>query len=429
MRVFVLDKNQNPLMPCTSYRARKLLEQGKAKVFRRYPFTIILTQREGGDLQEIELKIDPGSKTTGISLLALFKRGHVLLWASNLNHRGEKITAGLYKRRILRRGRRYRKTRYRKPRFDNRRRKKGWLPPSLKSRVDNVYHWAKKLHSLTTLTRIELETASFDQQKMQNPEIQGIEYQQGELMGYEVREYLLEKWQRKCAYCDKENIPLEVEHIVPKARAGTDRVSNLTLSCRRCNKKKGTKDIRDFLRKDPKRLERILLHARVRLKDSAAVNAIRYAIGDALQTLGLEITFWSGGRTKHNRVKQGYPKDHWLDAVCVGTSGERVSIPGFDKFRPLLIEATGRGTRQVCRVNKYGFPRTSAKRTKRIQNFQTGDLVQAKVTGGKKMGRYQGRIAVRSSGNFNITTGKGVVQGIHYRFCRKIHGCDGYNYG
>lgn len=427
MRVFVLDKNKRPLMPCHPARARKLLDAGKARVYRRYPFTIILTQREGGDLQEIELKIDPGSKTTGISLVAHFKRGATLIWACNLGHRGGKIHMQLEKRRAVRRSRRQRKTRYRPPRFENRRRRKGWLPPSLKSRVDNVYAWAKKLQGVSPLTHIELETVRFDTQKLQNPEITGIEYQRGELLGYEVREYLLEKWGRRCAYCDRENVPLEVEHIAAKGNGGTDRISNLTLACRQCNERKGTRDIREFLSKKPEALKKILSQAKAPLKDAAAVNATRYAIGDALKNLHLPLGFWTGGRTKFNRIKQDYPKDHFIDAACVGESGARVIIP--EGFRPMLISATGRGIRQVCRVNRHGFPRTRAKRTKRIHGFQTGDLVQAKVTEGKKVGLYQGRVAVRASGNFNITTATGVVQGISHRFCRLIHRCDGYNYG
>ncbi len=427
MRILVLDKNLKPLMPCTPYRARKLLDQGKARVYRRYPFTIVLVEREKGDLQEVELKIDPGSKITGIAIVAHFNRGHVLVWAANLKHRGDRIRQSLEKRRSVRRNRRSRKTRYRQPRFNNRRRKKGWIPPSLKSRVDNVRHWAKKLQKFAPLTHIEIETVRFDTQKLQNPEITGIEYQQGELFGYEVREYLLEKWQRNCAYCGRENVPLQVEHIVPKGKGGSNRVSNLTLSCNGCNRRKGTKDIRDFLARDPKRLAKIFKQAKISLKDTAAVNATRYAIGNDLKILGLPVGFSTGSRTKYNRRKQGYQKDHWIDATCVGKTGEKVFIP--EHFCPLTIEAKGRGTRQVCRVEKNGFPRTRAKRNKRIHGFETGDLVQARVTKGKKTGYYKGRVAIRASGNFNITTSYGVIQGISYKFCRKIHCCDGYSYG
>lgn len=414
-------------MPCTVYRARQLLRKGKARVYSRFPFTIILTEREGGQLQQIELKIDPGSKTTGIAVVAHFQRGYVVVWGCNLRHRGEKIRDSLTKRRAIRRSRRNRKTRYRKARFGNRVTKKGWLPPSIDSRVHNVENWARKLQRVAPLSQIAVETVRFDTQKIQNPEISGVEYQQGELYGYEVREYLLEKWQRRCAYCDRENIPLQIEHIVPRVRGGSNRISNLTLACARCNRDKNTMDIREFLAKQPQRLGKILAQAKTPLKDAAAVNATRIAVGNALKKLGLPVSFSSGGRTKYNRTRLGYAKDHWIDAACVGESGENVIIPV--NFKALQIQATGRGTRQVCRVDSHGFPRTSAKKKKRIQKFQTGDLVKATVTKGKKVGSYQGRVAVRASGNFNITTRGDVIQGINYKFCRKIHSCDGYNYG
>ena len=186
-RVMVLDKNKKALMPCRAARARKLLSKGKAKVYRRYPFTIILTCREGGETQPIEFKTDPGSKATGIALVAQFTRGFEVVWAHNLFHRGAKISESLKKRRVIRRSRRNRKTRYRKARFANRRRKQGWLAPSLKSRVDNVGHWAEKLDRLTPITAVAVETVRFDTQKLQNPEISGVTYQQGELFGYEVK--------------------------------------------------------------------------------------------------------------------------------------------------------------------------------------------------------------------------------------------------
>jgi len=426
MRVLVLDKQKRPLMPCSAYRARELLKQGKAKVYRRYPFTIILTQREGGNLQESELKIDPGSKTTGLAILAHFQRGYVVIWASNLKHRGQKIQESLEKRRSIRRNRRNRKTRYRKARFANRVRKQGWLSPSATSRVQNVYSWAAKLQALAPLSQIAVETVRFDTQKLQNAEIAGTEYQQGELFGYEVREYLLEKWHRRCAYCDRENVPLEIEHIVAKTQGGTERISNLTIACRRCNQKKGAKDIGEFLAKEQKRLSKILRQAKAPLKDAAALNTIRYCLGNALKGLGLPVSFASGGRTKYNRTKQGYPKEHWIDAACVGESGEKVVIPL--GLKALSIQASGRGTRQMCRVDKYGFARTTAKQCKQISGFQTGDMVKAIVSSGKKVGTYIGRLAIRSNGYFNISTNAGVVQGISYRDCHLLQRFDGYSY-
>jgi len=425
-RVFVLSNTKKPLMPCHPARARELLREGKAAVYRRIPFTIILKERSDGDLQPLELKLDPGSKATGVAILGEFKRGKRLIFAANLSHRGQAVKDALESRRSLRRSRRVRKTRYRAPRFLNRTRPKGWLPPSLMSRVCNVKAWVSKIQRFSPLSSISVETVRFDMQALENPEISGVEYQQGELLGYEVREYLLEKWGRRCAYCQKEDVPLEVEHIRPKSLGGSNRVSNLTIACRPCNERKGNKPIEEFLAKKKDLLTKILKGAKAPLKDAAAVNSTRYAIGSALKEFSLPLSFSSGGRTKFNRLKLGYPKDHWIDAACVGVTGEKVYISPFHK--PLLIKAESRGSRQKCLPDKYGFPRTAPKAQKRVFGFQTGDLVEAKVTKGKKAGSYQGRVAVRSTGNFNIKAEGGIIQGISYKACRIIQRADGYSY-
>jgi 5-methylcytosine-specific restriction endonuclease McrA len=430
-RVFVLDHNKQPLMPCHPARARKLLKKREAAVYRRYPFTIIMTHRVGGDLQPIEVKFDPGSRTTGIALVGHFDRGSEVIWAGNLNHRGAQIKKDLNSRRSIRRERRNRKTRdpsYRRDpaRFNNRRRPQGWLPPSLRSRVDNVKNWMLKLSRLAPLVQIAVETVRFDTQKMQKPEILGVEYQQGELVGYELRKYLLEKWGRECAYCGAKNVPLEIEHIQARSKGGSDRVSNLTLACTPCNIDKGNKDIKEFLKRKPKRLKKIQAQAKAPLRDAAAVNATRYATGNALKNFGLPITFSSGGRTKFNRIKLGYSKDHWIDAACVGESGSHVVIP--KTITPLIITAKGRGSRQKCRMNQYGFPRTGPKKYKRVKGFQTGDIVKAIVTKGKKIGTYVGRVVVRAKGSFDIGSSEEKVGGISYKYCRLIQRTDGYEY-
>ncbi len=199
-----------------------------------------------GETQETQVKVDPGAKTSGIAVVASFKRGLRCIWAAELSHRGYTIRDNLLKRRQLRRSRRSRKTRYRQPRFDNRTRPGGWLPPSLQSRVNNVTTWLNRLTRFCPVTHLTLESVRFDTQLMQNPDISGVEYQQGELQGYEVREYLLDKWDRKCTYCGAINVPLEVEHIVPKSRGGSNRVSNLTLACNDCNRDKGNKTAAEF---------------------------------------------------------------------------------------------------------------------------------------------------------------------------------------
>lgn len=419
-RVLVVGKNKIPLMPCHPARARQLLKKGRAKVFRQYPFTIILIDRNGGDTQETQIKIDAGSKTTGIAIVAMFKRGRRCIWAAELTHRGWQIRDGLLKRRQSRRGRRTRKTRYRQPRFDNRRRPKGWLAPSLKSRVDNSITWVTRLIQFVPITQLAQELVRFDTQKLQNAEISGIEYQQGELQGYEVREYLLEKWGRMCAYCGIKNTPLEVEHIVPKSRGGSNRVSNLTLACRDCNQAKGNQTAEEYGFAD------IQKHAKKPLKHATTINITRWALFDRLKSFGLPLEIGTGGRTKYNRRKQDYPKTHWLDAVCVGPSGENVYVD--DRMSSLVITAMGRQSRQMQRTDKYGFPRTSAKADRMVYGFQTGDIVKAVVTSGKKTGTYTGRVAVRASGNFNIRTPHGMVQGINHRYCRIIHAMDGYAY-
>ncbi|OQY49747.1 MAG: HNH endonuclease [Candidatus Parabeggiatoa sp. nov. 2] len=413
--VFVLDLEKNPLMPCHPARARKLLRKGRAAVYKRYPFTIILKDRVGGELQPVELKFDPGSKTTGIAVVGQFELGQEVVFGANLEHRGQQIKQDLKSRRANRSARRNRKTRYRPARFNNRCRTLGWLPPSLMSRVFNVETWTKRLQKLVPITSIAVETVRFDTQKMQNPEISGIEYQQGVLAGYEVREYLLEK----CAYCGKTNVPLEIEHIQPKSKGGSDRISNLTIACVPCNQKKGNRPVEDFLKRKPKILKKVKAQTKKSLKDTAAVNATRYAIGNVLKKTKLPVTFWSGARTKFNRTSQNYPKYHWIDAACVGETGASVCIP--DTLKPLTIVAMGHGTRQMCRVDKYGFPRTSAKKQKVIKGFQTGDLVKAVVTSGKKIGTYFGRIAVRTTGYFNITTKNGeTTQGISWKCCQML---------
>jgi 5-methylcytosine-specific restriction endonuclease McrA len=425
-RVFVLNSNKEPLMPCQPARARMLLRDRRAKVFRRYPFVIILTKKISATVQPIEIKFDPGSRTTGIALVGEFPRGRVALFVANLEHRGLRIKKLLDSRRTVRRGRRHRNCRYRPARFDNRCRPKGWLPPSLMSRVDNVATWMRRLKSYCPITSVRVETVRFDTQLMERPEISGVEYQQGTLAGYELREYLLEKWGRKCAYCGAVNIPLQVEHIRPSSKGGSNRVSNLTLSCNDCNQTKDNMPIEVFLKNKPTVLKKILAQAKTSLRDAAAMNATRYAIGRMLKSFKLPVSFWSGGRTKFNRISQGYEKDHWIDAVCVGETGSNVLIP--KTTVPLLIKAMGRGSRQMCRVDKFGFPRTSAKSAKIVKGFQTGDLVKAIVTKGKKIGKYIGRVAVRKSGSFNIKTATKTVQGVSWKNCQLIQRVDGYLY-
>jgi 5-methylcytosine-specific restriction endonuclease McrA len=399
--------------------ARKLLTAGKAAVYRSFPFTIILKKVVVATIKSITLKLDPGSKTTGIALL----QGEKVIFGAELTHRGQAIKASLDSRRALRRGRRNRHTRYRQARFLNRTRQKGWLAPSLQHRVETTLTWVNKLRKLAPINLIVQELVRFDLQQLENPEISGIEYQQGVLCGYEIREYLLNKWNRKCSYCDTENVPLQVEHIHPKAKGGSNRISNLCLACQKCNQKKGTQDIKQFLAKKPDILKHILAQAKRPLKDAAAVNSTRWALYSQLKKTGLPVLTGSGGLTKFNRTRLQLPKTHWLDAACVSQT-ESLSVL---TSKPLLIKAIGHGTRQMCRTDKFGFPSRYVPRNKFVKGFQTGDIVKAIVTSGKKIGEYVGRVAVRSTGSFNISA-SGLVQGISHKYCKTIHYKDGYSY-
>lgn len=203
--VFVIDTNKRQLNPITAKQARRLLEKGKAAVWRQYPFTLILkTAIDSPTIKPLTLKFDPGSKVTGIALID----GENVIWAGVIEHRGYQIKDALLSRRQLRRSRRNRKTRYRKPRFDNRKRSDNWLPPSLEHRILTTQTWVKRLMLYAPITELWIEKVKFDMQQMQNPEISGVEYQQGILAGYQVREYLLEKWGRECTYCGRKDVPL-----------------------------------------------------------------------------------------------------------------------------------------------------------------------------------------------------------------------------
>jgi hypothetical protein len=244
------------------------------------------------------------------------------------------------------------------------------------------------------------------------------------LQGYEVREYLLEKWHRQCAYCDATQVPLTIDHIQPKSRGGSNRVANLTLACVPCNQRKSNRDVRVFLAHDPKRLARIEVQRQASLRDAAAVNATRWTLWNQLKATGLDVEVASGGRTKYNRHRLQIPKAHCLDAACIG----RIDVIKHWQQPVLAIKATGRGSYQRTRLTKHGFPRGYLTRSKNAFGFQTGDLVKAIVTTGKKVGSYRGRVAIRASGSFNIQTGNGLVQGISYRFCSRIQRADGYGY-
>jgi hypothetical protein len=219
-------------------------------------------------------------------------------------------------------------------------------------------------------------------------------------------------------------VPVNIDHIHPRSRGGSDRISNLAVACIPCNQTKNATPIEEFLKAKPAVLAKILRQAKAPLRDAAAVNTTRWPLWRALEATALPVTSSSGGRTKWNRSRTGAPKSHTLDALHVG---ELQTVTGWPST-VLVVKATGRGTYARIRTDKYGFPRLRLPRIKQIKGFTTGDLVRATVPNGKKAGVHTGRIAVRSTGKFNITTRHGTVQGIHHRHVRLLQRADGYGY-
>ncbi|MHB1920119.1 MAG: RNA-guided endonuclease IscB, partial [Acidimicrobiales bacterium] len=249
-RVLVVDRHGHPLMPCHPARARKLLRSGRARTCHRAPFVIRLVDREAkeSEVPGVELGLDPGSKKTGVSVFRVDGEGarHGLC-SFELEHRGQHIRKKMGQRAGYRRRRRTVNLRYRKPRFDNRTKPKGWLAPSLRHRVGNTMSMVTRLSRWAPVVGVHLELVRFDTQQMENPEVSGVEYQQGTLAGFEVREYLLAKWERRCAYCGAEGVPLNLDHITPKSKGGTNRVSNLALACVPCNQEKDNRELTGWL--------------------------------------------------------------------------------------------------------------------------------------------------------------------------------------
>jgi 5-methylcytosine-specific restriction endonuclease McrA len=329
--IYVLNMRGKPLMPTTQRKGKKLLKEGKAHVVQRCPFTIQLNYATGENTHPIKLGVDIGYTEIGFSA----KTEKLEVISGTLTLRKD-VSKKLEERRMYRRTRRGRLG-YRPPRFNNRVRPEGWLAPSIQHRHDLHSRLVEKLETLLPISYTRVEVANFDPHKMQYPEITGVEYQQGELQGYEVREYLLEKWGRTCVYCGRTTVSLEVAHIVPTSRGGTDRVSNLTLSCRDCNLKKGDKTAEEY------GYPHIQQQTKNSLKAPACITNIRWKL---VEQLAAEHTY--GYVTKYERNKLGLDKSHINDAFVIagGTDQERC--------RPYEVVQVRRNNRSL-QTNRKGF--------------------------------------------------------------------------
>ena len=426
--VFVLSKDGSPLDPCHPARARKLLAQGRAVVSRRVPFVIRLKDRDAdsSEVQGVEIGIDPGSEYTGISVFSIgTDRMRAGTYGIQLKHRGAQIRKKLHGRSAYRRNRRYRNLRHRAPRFLNRRKPSGWIAPSLRHRVVTTATWIARFQTWAPVRAIHLEVASFDVHSLsEERQLSGGEYQQGTLSGYEIRQYLLERWSWSCAYCGAADSRLQVEHVRPRSLGGSNRIANLVVACRPCNEVKGSKPVEVFLNGKPEVLGRIQAQLKPSLRHAAVLNSTRRALHETLGSTGVPVYPSSGGRTKWNRSKSGAPKSHTLDALHVGEAfGVRVW-----PSQVLEVKALGRGVHARTVPDKHGFPRLLRPRVKVHFGFATGDLVLAQVMRGRYAGRHIGRVSVRSSGRFAVTHKDGRFD-LHHRHLRLLQRADGYSYG
>jgi hypothetical protein len=216
----------------------------------------------------------------------------------------------------------------------------------------------------------------------------------------------------------------KIEHIQAKGRSGSDRVSNLTLACERCNLAKNDRPVAELLCDKPEKLAAILAQAQKPLGVAAALNASRNALYFGLKKTELPVEGWTGGRTKFNRQTLGIPKTHALDGACVGEVATLSNWQG----QVLVIKATGRGAYQRTRLDRFGFARGYLMREKSVKGFRTGDLVRATVPNGKNAGTHTGRVAVRKRGVFNIQTARDTIADVNWKYCRRVMPGDGYTY-
>ena len=303
--VYVLNIEGKPLMPCKEAKARKLLKENKAKIYKKEPFTIQLLFICENQTQDITLGVDAGSKHIGLSATTKEKE----LYAADVELRND-IVDLLSTRRQNRRTRRNR-LRYRKPRFNNRvhSKKNGWLAPSVEQKIQTHFKVVEDIHKLLPITKIVVETASFDIQKIKNPEIHNEEYQQGEQLGFwNVREYVLFRDNHTCQCCkgkSKDKI-LNVHHIESR-KTGGNAPNNLITLCETCHKgyHNGTVEL-------PKTIKRGMS-----FKDAAFMGIMRWSFYNRLKEIYPNVFMTYGYITKDTRIKNNLPKDHYIDARCI----------------------------------------------------------------------------------------------------------------
>lgn len=395
--VYVLSKNGQPLMPTTRYgKVKHLLRSGKAKVVRRCPFTIKLFYETGNYTQETTLGVDAGSKTIGLSASTKTKE----LYAAEVILRND-IVDLLSTRREFRRARRNRKARYRKPRFNNRvkSKHKGWLAPSVQNKIDTHIRMVNFVYSILPITKIVIETAAFDIQKIKNPDISGKEYQQGEQLGFwNVREYVLWRDGHTCRCCkgkSKDKI-LNVHHIESR-KTGGDAPNNLITLCETCHRghHQGTVNL-------PKTIKRGM-----KFNHETFMGIMRWSVYNRLKELcpGM-VNMTYGYITKNTRIRHGLEKTHHTDALCI------TGHPTVERVGEIYVVKKVRcHNRQIHKatINKGGYRKLNQS-PKYVFGYQLFDKVRYRDKECFIFGR-------RSRGSFDIRTlgGVKVSAGVSYK--------------
>ena len=311
--VYVINKDGQPLMPTERHgKVRRLLRDKKAKVVRRCPFIIQLLYDTTTIVQEVTLGVDAGSKTIGLSATTRKK----VLFEAEVTLRND-IVDLLSTRREMRRGRRNRKTRYRKVRFNNRKKGDGWLAPSIRQKIESHINIIGKIHQMLPIRKIIVEVASFDIQKIKHSNIQGEEYQQGEQLGFwNVREYVLFRDGHTCQFCKgkSKDIVLNVHHIESR-KTGGDAPNNLITLCKTCHTKYHNGEI-----SLPKKI-----HRGMKFNDAVFMGIMRWSLYNTLNEIYPDVKMTYGYITKHTRIQHGLLKTHYIDARCISKNAEAVS--------------------------------------------------------------------------------------------------------
>ena len=325
--VYVLSKEGTPLMPTKRHgKVRHLLKQGKAKVVKRTPFTIQLLYDTANYVQSVSLGVDAGVNHIGLSATTVKE----VLFEVEVSLRKD-ITDLLSTRRASRRSRRNRKTRYRQPRFNNRKRKEGWLPPSTQNKVDMHIKAINLVASILPVKDIIVEVAQFDIQKIKNPDVQGKDYQQGDQLGFwNVREYVLFRDKHTCQYCkgkSKDKI-LNVHHIRSRKTHG-DRPGNLITLCKTCHNKLHAENLEHYFSPSDKGF-----------KSEGQITVMRWFIYNSIKELYPNTSLTYGYITKNTRIKNSLEKSHIIDARCISGNPLAKTLP--DIYRCKQVRRTNR---------------------------------------------------------------------------------------